>query len=187
MRKRINLIPVQKKYVLIERSLSRLKLIALGLFFILFVLNMAVYLITLDDNKNMSLLTEEKKRLLEYLLQQKEVEAKFIYFYSKERQLSGIIKNDVSFYPYYKLLTDSLKQSTSEASLASVIIKKDRSVEFTVGFETYDSLQTFFKNMESEEFLKNFEKLVMERFDSDSKTTESYSMSLKGLFKQLSL
>ena len=185
MRKRINLISAQKKYVLIERSLGRLKLVVLGVFLILFVLNIAAYLITLDDNKNVSLLSEEKKKLLEYILQQKEVEAKFIYFYSKERQLSGILKDDVSFYPYYKLLTDSLAEATTEASLGSVVIKKDRSAEFTITVESYDALLSFFKNMESDTFLSNFETLVMERFDRDAKTKETYNMSLKGKFKEL--
>ncbi len=186
MKKHINLITRQKKYYQIDEFIRRLRMAvaAFGVFFI--VLNMAFFLFLYHEQSGINALTEEKKRLLDFLIQNKESEAKFVYFNSKEKQVAGILKSDVSFYPYYNLLTESLKTASPAGQLQTLVIEKDRHVNFSVSFDNYDSLLFFFKFMETEQFLRNFKDLTLSSVETSSEDAQKiYLLNLSGVFNEL--
>ena len=113
------------------------------------------------------------------------MEAKFIYFRNKERQVSKILTEDVNFYPYYNLLKDSLQSSSPEATLETVLIDKNKTVNFMVSFESYQSLLEFFKFAESDNFLANFSTLVLSNFSNAKSVPQRYELGFKGAFQQL--
>lgn len=184
--KRINLLTKQKKYTDISNLFFKLKYLT-GFIVLIFLLSYIFFAIVLSGQQNtLSVLESQKKSLLEYLLQNKQVEAKFVYFRSKERQLSEILKDDVNFYPYYNLLQDSLKSSSPEAALENVVIDKNKTVTFSIGFKDNNSMLDFFKFAESDEFLKNFSQLILNTFSSSVlATSNSYKLEFKGVFSQL--
>lgn len=183
--KRINLLIKQTKYLRLERIFSSLKL-AIVFVIVLFLLTYAAASSLLFKQKQtISELNAQKKSLLELLLANKEVEAKFVYFRNKQKQLSDILKDDVNFYPYYQLLTDSLKKSTPEARLDTVVIDKSKAVNFTVSFNDFASMLSFFKFAESDDFLKNFNLLILSNFSTVQTTKSSYQLVFRGSFSQL--
>ncbi|NMB83753.1 hypothetical protein GYA28_00510 [Candidatus Roizmanbacteria bacterium] len=186
MKKRINLLVKQKKYLQIEELFKYIKLGVVVTTVIFFVI-ISVYLLLLSSSKRkIDILIVEKKQLLEYVLKNKEVEAKFKYFHGKNSQIQTIMKNDVNFYPYYSLLKESLKNASPEPVLESVVIDRTRATTFTLSFNNLTSLLTFLKYAESPGFLSNFSELSLHQFGIDQKNNEkTYSANLVGKFIQL--
>ena len=138
-------------------------------------------MVVIQNNKKLDVLYTEKKNLLEYLAQNKEVEAEFVYLRNKQSQITKIIDEDVNFLPYYNLLTDSLKQASPSPILDAIIITKDRTINFTLKFNDSNSIISFLKFAESESFLKNFSQLFISQFNLQSKKgSPSYQLLLLG-------
>jgi hypothetical protein len=181
MKKGINLIRRQKKYLRYEnffKILRTLLVVVSVIFFIIFIFSFGI---TAQNNRKLNDLYLEKKNLLEYLANNKEVEAEFTYFRNKYTQLKSIIDEDVNFLPYYNLLTESLKQASPSPILDAIIITKDRTVNFTLRFDNPSSITSFLKFAESESFLKNFTQLFVGQFNLESKKgTQNYQLLLVG-------
>jgi len=186
MRKRINLLTKQKKYLQEEKLFYYLRIasyITAVIFFIFFIVNL---LFLAQNKKNLDLKKKEKEMYLQFLLKNKEVEAKFVYFQNKSSQVKNILKNDVNFYPYYILLKESLKYASPEPVIESISINKDRTTSFVLGFDSTSQLLVFFKLAESPEFLKNFSELSLHQFSlEENKEVKNYKLGLLGKFNLL--
>lgn len=197
MKHGINLLTKQKRYQDIEKIFKKLKI---GLVFLVLLFLTAYLLIFIElfnQKKTIDSLSLQKTSYLQTLTQNKEVEAQFIYFVSKEKQISTLLKNDVKFYPYYNLLNDSLSSSSPSATLQTLVINADRSSEFEVGFNDLVSLLNFLKFSESDIFLRNFTSLHLTNFTAvtsqnnnpasvtPSASSKNYSLHFKGIFKQI--
>jgi len=192
--KRINLFAKQKKYVQIEKYFTWFRFFSIGLV-AAFVLFSAYSFISLSSQqrklKNLDL---ARKQYLDFLIRNNEIEAKFIFYKNKNEEFNKIIANDVNFLPYYQVLNESLKFSTSAALLNSLTINKDRSAEFSILIENYDIAFEFIKYSETETFLKNFDALTLIEFSSqlntkaqteDNNKKRLITLTFKGKFRKL--
>lgn len=197
MKTGINLLTKQKKYQNIEKIFNSLKF-GVALMVVFFLLGyLAVFLLLLNQKKTTDSISVQNAAYLQTLTQNKEVEAQFVYFVSKEKQISTFLKNDVNFYPYYSLLNDSLSSSSPPATLQTFVINSDRTSEFAVGFNDFPSLLNFLKFCESDFFLQNFTSLHLTNFTttlqqntavqaaSPSANLNNFSLHFKGTFKQI--
>jgi len=181
MKKGINLITKQKKYLHYENLFKTLRSLLLVMVIVFFVILIPSFLTVVQNNKKLDALYLEKKNLLQYLATNKEVEAEFIYLRNKQSQITKVINEDVNFLPYYNLLTDSLKQASPSPMLDAIIITKDRTINFTLRFDDPKSITTFLKFAESEGFLKNFSQLYISQINLESKKgSQNYQLLLIG-------
>ena len=181
MKKGINLIIKQKKYLRYENFFRALRVILLGLtiFFSITLISLFVFLFI--KNRQLEQLMLEKKNLINFLSKNKEVEAEFAYFHNKQNRLITILNQDVKFLPYYNLITDSLKSASPEPKLDTIIINKDRSINFTLIFNDANSVIPFLKFAESDQFVSNFSQLIISEFSiSSKKDSQSYQLGLVG-------
>lgn len=186
MKKHINLITKQRKYYQADAIIRYFRIVITALGAIFIVVNLIFFIILYREQSSVETLLNDKKNLLDYLIKNKESEARFIFFNTKEKQVATILKGDVNFYPYYNLLSDSLKRASPEGELQALILDKDKAVSFTIGFKDYPSLISFFKFMETDEFLKNFTDLTLQSVDVGKVTSnDSYLLNLKGTFTEL--
>ncbi|MBI4009079.1 hypothetical protein HY357_02505 [Candidatus Roizmanbacteria bacterium] len=156
----------------------------IALFFLL-VAYAFFYGILLRQKQKIDNLSTQKKDILEFLLANKETEAKFVYFRNKHKQLSDILEGDVNFYPYYFLLKDSLKSSTPEAILDSVVIDKAKTFTFSVSIEDFPTMLSFLRFAESDDFLKNFNQLILSSFSNTQTSKKGYELGFRGVFIDL--
>ncbi len=150
----------------------------------------------------MKLLDKTKQEDLKYLLNDKDFEAKMIFFKSKKELVNTYLKDDAHFLPYYSLLLDSLDNETASesasnsSSLQTVSIDKDRNTEFTVIINELDSAISFLKYVESEDFLSHFEDITLTQFnlledvieeknENSQQIKESYQFEFKGKFTKI--
>ncbi len=184
MKKHINLILKQKRYQELERIFGHLRSLVVVMIVVFFVLSIVYFFVLSQKKSELNALNSQKKQYLDYLLQNKEIEAKFVYFNSKEKNISTILQNDVNFYPYYNVLVESLKNSSPAATLETVLISKDRTTDFTLNFPEYNSLLSFFKFIESDIFLKNFStlNLISLSTTNQDKVSNGIKMNFKGKF-----
>lgn len=181
MKKGINLITKQKKYLQYERFFRNLRIILVILATLLLVVITVSFLYLFSKNQQLERLMKEKKQILEFLSNNKQVEAEFIYFRNKQNRLISILNDDVNFLPYYNLITESLKSASPEPKLDTIIITKDRSINFTLTFDDSNSIILFLKFAESDEFLKSFSQLIISQFNIEfKKESKSYKLDLIG-------
>ena len=187
MKKGINLLKTQKRLIHLEIFFNKIKGGTIVIFFIFLATYLVFYYFLFLQKQKIAGLVSEKKVMLDYFLQNKEVEAKFIYFRNKQKQIGNILKQDVNFFPYYNLLKESLKQVNVEAQLDSVVIDKSKSVSFNLSFNNYSGLLTFLKFAESDDFLQNFNQLSLMNFNRDDKQTKKneYRLNFSGKFINL--
>lgn len=185
MKKRINLLSKQKKYLNFENLLQRLRLAILVIGIVVLFLDIGFFAVLIKQKTELDLVNEQKKGLLTFLVANKEAETKFIYLRTKENQVANFLKNDVNFFPYYNLLNESLQSASPQARLDSVLIDKDRATEFAVGFDDFVALLSFFKFTETPVFLNNFSELTLGGFNIIQQEKKSYQLSFKGKFTQV--
>ena len=185
MKKRINLLITQKKYLNLESLFEKLKIFSIFCFFIILIGSLVAYYFLLQQKREIDLLSDQKKEVLEFLLQNKQVEAKFVYFGNKQKQLTENLKEDVNFLPYYNLLKESLN---ADAGLESVSIDKSKTVTFNLNFADYSDLLNFLRVAENDDFLKNFNQLTLVKFNRDElqKEKNNFKLSFSGKFIDIS-
>ena len=189
MKKGINLLSKQLKYKKIGTIIVRLRvvLVVLTVFFALLFLSFSVILFRQSQEVNK--LISNKRSLLEYLLVNKEVEAKFVFFNNRYQEIKEILKNDVNFLPFYSLLNESLNQASPAPQLKSLVINRDRTVSFALNFIDLPSLLTFLKFGESDNFLDNFDQLILGSFNivqnSAKEKKANYELIFNGKFSSL--
>lgn len=188
MKKRINLLKANKRFIDREAFFFKVKNSIISLFFLLLMVNVFLYISLTRQNQSIFQISEQKKQLIEFFVQNKEADAKFAYFRGKEKQLTDILKEDVNFYPYYNLLKGSLENFAVGAKLHSVTIDKTKATSFTISFKKYEDLISFLKFAESEVFLQNFNQLSLINFSkNDTQLNKNdYRLNFTGKFINLS-
>ena len=162
--KRINLFVKQKKYLQVEKYFAWLRYGLIGLVVVFIIFNAVSFFFLLKQQQEIKTLNSTSKQYLDFLIKNNNVEAKFIFYKNKNNEFNKIIGNDVNFLPYYEVLNDSLKKSTSSALLSALTINKDRTTDFSVSVGNYDSALVFIKYAETESFLNSFESLSLTQF-----------------------
>lgn len=183
---KINLLLNRTNYQTVELFFYRLRFVVLILAVVFIGILTHFILSFAKQNKAKQLLIEEKKIILQSLKERGEDQAKLIHLEKKYRILTEFLKEDAHPLPYYNLLNLALSSSTHSAQLKSFQINKNREVEFTVNFSNFSELMEFFKFIESEKFLKNFETLVLKSFSvsgNDINLNEDrYELAFTGRF-----
>ncbi len=182
MRRRINLLKTQPKY---EKYLRYFRFIRYGAYissaaFLLTVF--ALFLILLQKNDQYNMKVSRRQELIDFLSSNQQREADFLVFGNKLLQTSTFMKDDVNFYPYYNILSESLKDASDEARFVSLVITNKKEVEFVVQVDSYASLFSFFKFAESDKFSKFFDQLTLSQLDL-AETKKNYLVTFKGKFK----
>lgn len=172
--------------------INRAKKISLMLCIIFFLIFLLVNYLIIKNRLEFSQLDIQKENYLKYLIDNKTNEAKLQYFKTKQKQLSDYYGEDAAFLPYYKVLTQALEPASDSAVLESVTIDNKRDSTFIVKISNYDQAINFLKFVESDDFISNFDELVLTGFnlyqqlDSlDSPEKNNYQFSFKGSFKQI--
>ncbi len=187
-KKKINLIINREDYQKYENYFVILKKTIIGLVIVFFALFITFFLVIGKLNDEEDKLNLRKKTLLEILQQKTSDEAKISYIEKKYQDLNNFLNEDAYSSPYYSLLNTALRESTESASLKSFNINKDREVNFTIAFSDFTQLRNFFRFIESEVFLKNFETISLKSFSvigATIDTKENYELSFVGKFVQL--
>ena len=188
MRKtKINLIINREDYQKYEKYFYWLKIATYGLFSLFIFIFIVFFILIKINSDNNDRLISQKSSLLKALAEKKGDEAKIFYLQKKYEDLNIFLKDDAFSSLYYGLLSEALKQSSESSILKSFDINKNRQVEFSISFEQFTELMSFFKFIESEIFLKNFETISLKSFtiigDKDKK--ENYELSFAGTFKKI--
>lgn len=184
---KLNLLTNREDYQKIERVFSLIRwlfYVQLGILILLFLF-FSVSLF--NQSRAIDNLFDQKKSLLQSLANKETDEAKLLYAQDKYQALKTFLKDDARSLPYYNLLNSALSKSTESAALKSFLISKNRDVTFTVSFASFDSLLSFFRFIESDDFLKNFENVSLKNFTTagTGATKTSYELTLTGKFIEL--
>lgn len=185
MKRRINLLKAERKYVRLEQYFLWLRRIVIA-YAIVFLLAIGVLLFFTYQlqQKYQSLVTQTEAQN-QYLLANKDREAQLLYLANKLHQTNTVLEEDVNFSPYYNILIQSLQGASEAARFQSVVIDKDdKEFEFTVGLSDYVSLLGFFKYIETDEFLQYFKDITLTNFDL-TQTKNTYNLTFKGKFYEI--
>lgn len=183
--KKINLLINREDYQKIEKFFFLIRIfvgVLSVVFFLLIIFSLGFF--TKQNNTKQSLL-EQKKIILQSLKEKQADQAKITYLEKKYLSLKEFLKEDAYFLPYYNLLNSALSLSTQSAQLNSFEISKSREVKFSVIFTNFSELMNFFKFIESDRFLKNFENLVLKSFSTtttDLNQEKNYELVFTGRF-----
>lgn len=181
MSQAINLLRKRQLYKHKEKifAIFRLMTVVFGGFCV-GALVMMFYLKTNAQLKNKALLGKKEQYLTE-LLTKKDVEKQVLYFNDKSIAFDKILKEDVNFLPYYRLLSSRLPTATGAATLSDVTYNNKGEVSFALTFPDYNSFYNVLNDFQNQSFLNIFEKLSLGSFKvgNESGTTE-YKISLQG-------
>ncbi len=184
-KKRINLIINREDYRKYEEIFYYLQNGVYLILFILFII-LIYFLITINNlNKKIDYLNLEKTSILKIISANTDKYAKLNYLRKKYSDLISFLKEDASSSQYYSLLNNSLQDSSQSAKIKTFIVDKNRNFEFTVVFSDFSSMRNFFQFLETEKFLKNFEKIFLKNFYIIGATIdkgENYELSFYGVF-----
>ncbi|MEN9327747.1 MAG: hypothetical protein RI947_555 [Candidatus Parcubacteria bacterium] len=153
---------------------------------VLFIVFMSFVWLQFRLQSQIVMLQEQKKGLLQSLIENKDIEAKINYFAAKDDQLKLYLKDDAEFLPYYNLLKDILAFSSESPILESMTLDKNKSTEFVVRFVQYAPAYEFLKFIESDSFLTHFTELRLNNFSLTQDSTNSeqgYQLRFRGKFK----
>lgn len=181
---KINLIVNREDYQKYQNYFYYLKILIIVLG-VLFLTTFLVYFIDLQKRNGVNdKLDKQKAFYLEILQEKKGDEAKIFYLQKKYSDLTLFLKDDSNSAPYYNLLTYTLKESSQSSQIKSFSIDKDHAFTFTIVFQNFDELLNFFKFIESDSFIKNFENISLKSFTliSETNAKENYQLSFEGKF-----
>lgn len=184
---KLNLLVNRENYQKIEKIFSFIRILFYIQLSFLAVLFLFFFISTLRQNNAINGLLEQKKTLLQALQTKKDDEAKLIYLQDKYSTIKNFLKDDARSLPYYDLLNSSLSSSTGSAGLKSFLISKNREVEFSVAFINFNDLLSFFRFIESDSFLKNFEQVSLKSFSAieNSASKQNYELAFVGKFIEI--
>jgi len=187
MKKRINLFKKKPQLDFISVNAPLLKLYLNGAGVLVFILFLFLMNNVFVLNAQQQDLIKKKEIYLKYLLDEKEIEANIRYFKSKQTQLNNFLKDDANFHPYYEVLVNSIGATSANAVLDTIEIDKKRKTRFVVKFTNDEEMMRFLKNIESEDFLKNFVSLSLQNFNLNKQASKSsrYELELQGIFNEL--
>ena len=182
---KINLLTNREDYNKIESFFRLLRIVLVFLILIFVLVFIFFFMKLIFQMQRVQTLTNQKKALLDSIQGKENSEAKILYIQNKYRSIKKDLTEDANSLPYYNLLNSTLSTSTESAALKSFAIDKNRDFTFTVAFQNFSSLLNFFKFIESDNFLKNFEKISLKSFSSgEEKSNEksNYQLSFSGRF-----
>lgn len=189
MKKRINLLVYHDKYKKTEVFFVRLKKVIYSL--MLFSILLSAFMLIMLNNKKSELnqLLEKKQNLEDQISKKQDIDVKYQIFSRKFLQLKKILDSDTNFYPYYKLINDSLKKATISALLESIEITKNKETNFTISFKDFNELINFLNHVEEISFLTHFNQLTLKNivFNQNADQTEKnqqYNLVFTGQFKK---
>jgi len=186
--KKINLLTDRGDYHRYEKIFYWIRIATIALA-VITVLVVSVFFIMLSvQNSRIESLLQQKKQLLLSLQDKNDVEAKIGFIQNKYNSLKDFMKDDAHSLPYYNLLQSALSSSTESAALKSFQISKTRDVTFVVSFLSIEQLLSFFKFVESEDFLKYFEKISLKSFSiagASQSTNLKYELSFNARFLEI--
>ena len=178
----INLLLNKKDYFHYEKYflIFRYFVYFLGMSVIIFIL----YIFSIKRRLNIenSHLVKEKMEVNKYLQSSRSLQNDITYLSYKKGRIKSILKSDAHFYPYYKLLTETLKKATASASLSNLKIDSKRNTVFSVIFKSYEDMYNFLTFAESSTFLDNFSRLYLNNFLASSKKNMEYKLTFSGQF-----
>ncbi len=185
-KKAINLLADRKDYAKLERYVRMLRWGSLIYSFLLLVFVGTLLYIHFKQTVKIQSLIEIKKQNINILSTKRDQEEKLIYAANKVKALDRFLLDDARFFPYYNLLVNSLNTATESSELSTLSIDKNRNFNFKLSFNNFDDLLNYFKYMESADFLKNFEKLILSDFQSSGiSSSNRYELSFQGRFINL--
>lgn len=189
MKKRINLFSVKYERLKRERRHRKIRMLATGIGIIFFIVFVFIGYLQFRQQKQVQSLNQEKQKYLNFLLENKNDEAKLRVFKAKQASLNRFLKDDANFLPYYQILKDAVYSSTQAAEVDSIVIDKNRSTEFEISFGSHPEMISFLNYIETEEFLDNFSDLVLTSFnlieDEKQGMKRSYKLVFKGKFNEI--
>ncbi|PIY68591.1 hypothetical protein COY90_05125 [Candidatus Roizmanbacteria bacterium CG_4_10_14_0_8_um_filter_39_9] len=193
MKKRINLFARKKRFDSFVSYSVNIRKYGAVVGVLLFCLFMFFVYLVVNTQRRMSDLTKQKQQYLSYLLTEKDTEASIRFFKGKQTQLTKFLSDDAQFVSYYAILRNALMDSTESAVLDSVEIDKNRDTVFVVRFQTYESMVSFLKYVESTEFLRFFDELSMASLNltrdvsavAKTSSVKNYQLQFKGKFKAI--
>lgn len=186
--KKINLLISRFDYQEAERRIMIFRNSVLGLSLFILVLVSASFFFLGTLNSKIKSLEARKAQLTSSTNQKINREEELNYVARKVDLMDTYLKNDAHSLPYYNLLLDAMGPSTESARLTGFVINNKRDTEFEVTFTNLNDMLSFFKTVESEVFLKNFETLTLGNFESKNSRLESsaqvksYVLTLHGRF-----
>lgn len=187
MKRTINLLSRRRTYQYKEKIFGVLRTITI-LIGVLCVgaLGVVFFLKTREQLYNKALLSRKEEYLTE-LLTKKDIEKKVVYFNEKSIAVDNLLKNDVRFLPYYRLLVSYLPQGASgSADLAEMQYDNKREASFTLNFPDSTDFYNVLDYFEEERFLSIFEKLTLKEFPvSDEPALGGFQVVFNGRFKPI--
>lgn len=186
MSQRINLLNKRPDFLKVESYFHIFRIITYISVVLFLVLVSLFFFINLNEEKKLNNILKEKQTYLSYFVKNNDKEAEFAFFTKKDKQLQDFLKEDtrIVLQPYYKMLSETL-QTASDASLLGVKINTDKSIEFSVGFANFESLNHFGDFIESPGFLDKFSELVMNSFSAFAKDKNDYKLGFSGKLKEI--
>lgn len=157
-----------------------------GILFIFILIIFFVFI--LNQISTINQLTKVKKDLLVLLQNKEQEQANIILINDKYTLLQDYLKEDAKSLPYYTLLSNALNISSESGKLKSFTINKKRETTFSVGFENFNNLMSFFRFVESKTFLQNFERVSLKGFNAIQNTKDkkdNYEITFNGVFIKL--
>ena len=184
---KLNLLTSRENYQGIEKIFAFIRIFFFIQLSILVVLFAFLFISAINQNSKIGNLLSKKESFLESLKNKEGNEAQLFYIQNKYQSLKDFLKEDARSLPYYNLLNSALSKSSESATLKSFLISKNRDVTFTVSFAHFDELLSFFRFIESDKFLSNFEKVSLKSFSAlgDSKERQNYELAFTGRFIEL--
>lgn len=187
---KINLLTSREDYFKVERSIQLVRLIVV-IYTFAFIIGVFIFVFfQYLQNREIQELIDQKKVLLSSLNNYNDQEAKLVFVAKKIKSYDKFILDDARFLPYYNLLNKTLKSTSetsigsSSATLSSFAIDKDRVVTFELTFDSVIDMVDSFKYIESDDFLRNFEKLSLNGLTMDTSRKDN-SLSFSGKFKEI--
>lgn len=189
MKKRINLFSVKYERLKRERRQRKIRMLATAVGIVFFIVFILIGYLQFRQQKQVQSLNQEKQKYLNFLLENKNDEAKLRVFKAKQASLDRFLKDDANFLPYYQVLKDAIYSSTQSAEVDSIVIDKNRNSEFEVSFGSNPEMISFLNYIETEKFLNNFSNLVLTSFnlieDEKQGMKRSYKLVFMGRFNEI--
>jgi len=185
MKRYINLLTQRKDYQKKEKFFSRFRRMTtlLGVVTILFLI--IVFAIEEKIKKEYQTLLAKKQDFLNQLISKKDVEKQIIYFNEKSNFFNKVLKEDINFLPYYRVLKTYLPVSTQSADISMIKYNNTKKVEFVLTFSNYQDLYNSLSNLENEKFLNLFDELTLNSINLSETKIRNYQLSFRGRFKPL--
>jgi len=185
MKKQINLLLQQKDYKKKEKFFSIFRKITVLLGIATVLCLFTIFYIDKKTKTQYQILLSKKEDYLKQLILKKNVERQTVYFNEKSNLFNKILKEDINFLPYYRILKTYLPVSTQSADINSVKYDNKKTVEFALSFSNYEDLYNSISAFENEKFLAFFDELTLNSINLAETKTKNYQLSLKGKFKTL--